>query len=542
MANLFLSSVVANGRSTKLIYGGGRGKIMVVALNKCITKSSSLSLNQFNVVGQFNCFHQSLNPSGLISRDHVRAFEEIFTQDDSSRKKGGEVLYSPDSIDLAFNADWTGQYRGSSELVLRPRTTQQVAKIVKYCYENNIAIVPQGGNTGLVGAGVPVDSTIEPRPQVILSTNLMNEIISFNEKSGTLVCQSGCILEQLNLFLNEKGYQMPLDLAAKGSCQIGGNIATGAGGIRFIRFGSLHSNLLGLECVLPDGSIMDNIKEIRKDNTGYHLSHLFIGSEGTLGIITKVSLQVAIKPKSINVALVAVDSFEKVQQLIFMAKKELGEILSAVEFVDKDSMKLVMKHHKDTLGSPPVEGEHPFYMVIETQGSSREHDEEKLNMFFAKALEEGVASDGSLAFDEKQYLYLWKFRELVSESLKKDGYVYKYDISIPLTKMYDIVLDMKERMKIFPQAKVFSFGHLGDENLHLNITSPTFDQNIKDTIEPYVYEWTSKHRGSISSEHGIGMLKKKYLHYSQCDVSINLMKSLKKTLDPKNIMNPHKIL
>jgi len=286
---------------------------------------------------------------------------------------------------------------------------------------------------------------------------------------------------------------------------------------------------------------MDNIKEIRKDNTGYHIIHNFIGSEGTLGVITKVSLQVPIKPKSVNVALLAVESFEKVQQLIHMAKKELGEILSAVEFVDEMSINLVKRIHKDTL-SQPVEGEHPFYMVIECQGSNKAHDEEKLNQFFAKAIEEEVASDGTLAFDEQQSQYLWKFRELVSESLRKEGYVYKYDISIPLSKMYDIVLDMKERMKVFPEAKVYSFGHLGDDNLHLNVTSPTFNQAIKDRIEPYVYEWTSKHRGSISAEHGIGVLKKKYLSYSQSQVSINVMRALKQTLDPKNIMNPHKVL
>ncbi|EFC42905.1 hypothetical protein NAEGRDRAFT_69307 [Naegleria gruberi] len=485
-------------------------------------------------------FHSN-NIALTLDRKHVDEIKRIFDEDTSTTKKGGEVLYNPNEIDMAFNHDWTGQFKGASELVLRPRTTEQVSKIVKYCNENNIVIIPQGGNTGLVGGGIPVNEQIEHRPQIILSTNLMNEIISFNDKSGKLICQSGCILEHLNHTLEEKGYQMPLDLAAKGSCQIGGNIATGAGGIRYVKFGSLHSNLLGLECVLPDGSIMDSIKEIRKDNTGYHLSHLFVGSEGTLGIITKVALQVPIKPKSVNVALISVESFEKVQELILMAKRELGEILSAVEFVDSDSMKLVMRLNHETL-QPPVEGEHPFYLVIETQGSSKEHDEEKLNDFFAKALEEGVATDGSLAFDEKQSQYLWKFRELVSESLKKDGYVYKYDISIPLAKMYDIVLDMKERMKVFPQAKVYSFGHLGDENLHLNIVSPKFEKQIKETIEPYVYEWTSKHRGSISAEHGIGVLKKNYLHYSQTNVALNLMKSIKKTLDPNNIMNPHKVL
>lgn len=332
---------------------------------------------------------------------------------------------------------------------------------------------------------------------------------------------------------------MPIDLAAKGSCQIGGNLATSAGGIRFIRYKSLHASILGMEVVLPDGTIVDALKNIRKDNTGYHLPHLFIGSEGTLGIITSVSMSVPPKPKSVNVAYLAIDSFENVQKVFRLAKHRLGEILSAFEFFDIACLDLVIQHQKVT---DPLESRHPFYIVLETHGSDATHDEEKLNKFFEEVTSLEYAQDGTLAFDETSAQSLWKMRETISESLRRDGgpRLFKYDISMPLPVMYEIIQDMRKRLG--DTARVFGFGHLGDDNLHLNIIIPEGDDKMLDLIEPFVYEWTQQHKGSISAEHGIGLMKKDYLEYSQTRESISLMKTIKNAIDPNGIMNPYKVV
>lgn len=317
-----------------------------------------------------------------------------------------------------------------------------------------IAIVPQGGNTSLVGGSVPVFD------EVILSTSLMNKIISFNETSGTLICQAGCVLENLNSFLNDYGYMMPLDLGAKGSCQIGGNIATAAGGLRFLRYKSLHANVLGLEVVCADGTIVDNVKQVRKDNTGYHLNQLFIGSEGTLGVITTVCLQVPVKPKSINVVLLGVTDFDSVKKMYLLARQRLGHIISAIEFFDQGSLDLVLQHVPDVVY--PLQEKYQMYVLIETHGNDPNFDETALNKFFEEVFEKGIAQDGTLAFDESKEKQLWKLREEISMAIKQAGGGYKYDISIPQEKMYEIVEIMKKRLEGEPDVKVVGFGHLGD--------------------------------------------------------------------------------
>ncbi|KAL0480498.1 D-2-hydroxyglutarate dehydrogenase, mitochondrial [Acrasis kona] len=430
-----------------------------------------------------------------------------------------------------YNTDWLGKYKGQSQLVLRPKNTQQISDILKHCNQRKLAVVPQAGNTGLVGGSVPVFD------EIVLSTNLMNQIKSFDDVSGTLVCQSGCILEQLNEKVMEHGYIMPLDLAAKGSCQIGGNLATSAGGIRYLRYKSLHANVLGMEFVLPDGTIVDTLKSIRKDNTGYHLPHLMIGSEGTLGIITAVSMSVPSKPKSVNVVYLAVDSFEKIQLIYRAAKLHLGEILSAFEFFDAKCRDLVVKHG----ANDPLDQPYSFYLVIETHGSEGSHDQDKLSKFFEHVLEEQHATDGTMSTDETQAKALWRMRESISECLRREGgtRLYKYDVSMPLPIMYKLVSDTKERLG--SEAQVFGFGHLGDDNLHLNIIIPENQLEMVDLIEPFVYEWTQQHNGSISAEHGVGMMKRDYLKFSQTEQSIQMMRLIKKAIDPNNIMNPYKM-
>ncbi|KAF9911679.1 hypothetical protein EC991_002797 [Linnemannia zychae] len=448
-----------------------------------------------------------------------------------------------DSEDLeAFNIDWLNKYRGQSQLVLKPSSTEQVSKILKYCNDHKLAVVPQGGNTGLVGGGVPVFD------EIIISMSNMNTIRSFDNVSGALVCDAGCILEVLDKYLEERGYLMPLDLGAKGSCHIGGNVSTNAGGLRLLRYGSLHGTVLGLEVVLPDGTVLDNLSTLRKDNTGYDLKQLFIGSEGTLGIVTGVSILAPKRPKAINVALLGLDTFDQVQAAFKRSKNELSEILSAFEFWDREAIKLV-KEHLVAGANDPLESLHNFYVLIETSGSNKDHDDEKLNSFLEGLMGDEVVQDGVVAQDTTQIQNLWAIREGIPEACSKAGAVYKYDISMPVPVLYQAVEDMRARLvqnnaigegKLF--TSVIGYGHVGDGNLHLNVAAQEFSAEGTNLIEPYVFEWTAGHSGSISAEHGLGASKNNHLHYSKSASMIELMKRFKNMIDPNGIMNPYKYL
>ena len=276
---------------------------------------------------------------------------------------------SADAVDdiEPFNSDWMRKYRGHSKLVLKPGSTEEVSKILKYCNDNMLAVVPQGGNTGLVGGSVPVFD------EIVINLQRMNNIRSFDEVSGIFVADAGVILGVADNFLAEKNHIFPLDLGAKGSCQIGGNVATNAGGLRLLRYGSLHGNVLGIEAVLPDGTVVDDLSKLRKNNTGYDIKQLFIGGEGTIGIITGISILCPQRSPAINVAYFGLESYEKCQEAFREAKNQLSEILSAFELMDGRSQKLV---NKATGKKMPLEGEYPFYCLIETSGSNTEHDSE----------------------------------------------------------------------------------------------------------------------------------------------------------------------
>ncbi|KAM7251072.1 hypothetical protein ACFE04_022955 [Oxalis oulophora] len=459
--------------------------------------------------------------------------------DDVDYFKGvlGENNVSQDDLEAA-NTDWMNKYRGSSKLLLRPKSTEQVSQILKYCNSRRLAVVPQGGNTGLVGGSVPVFD------EVIVNMGLMNNIIAFDKVSGILVCEAGCILENLITFLDNEGFIMPLDLGAKGSCQIGGNVSTNAGGLRLVRYGSLHGTVLGVEAVLANGEVLDILGTLRKDNTGYDLKHLFIGSEGSLGIITKVSILTPPKLSSVNLAFLACEDYVSCQRLLQEAKRRLGEILSAFEFLDEGSMNLVV-NHLDGVRNPFPSTMHKFYVLIETTGSDESYDKEKLEAFLLRSLEDGLVSDGVIAQDINQASSIWRIREGVPEALQKAGAVYKYDLSLPVEKLYDLVEEMRARLVFLisgDSAKTIGYGHLGDGNLHLNISAQQYDSNILAQIEPFVYEWTSKHRGSISAEHGLGLMKANKIYYSKSPETVQVMASIKKLLDPNGILNPYKVL
>lgn len=447
-----------------------------------------------------------------------------------------------------YNTDWLKMCKGNSKLALLPKSTQELSEILKYCYSRNLAVCPQGGNTGLVGGSVPVYD------ELIISTRLMNNIIDLNTESNILKCQSGCILQNLDEYVGKKAnLMMPLDLGAKGSCQIGGNVSTNAGGLRLLRYGSLKGTVLGLEVVLSDGKIINTMNtSLRKDNTGYDLNQLFIGSEGTLGFISGVSILCPQKPKSVNLILVACNgnSFKNVIDVFKMAKVELNEILSAFEFMDKDSMIAVSQNSKlenPFLGTNKELAENcEFYCLAETHGSNEEHDLKKIENFFAKLTNANLCADAIISENKSQFSFLWSLRERIAESLTKDGYNYKYDISLPQSKMYDLVQAIRKRFKENNAENEFKrcigYGHLGDGNLHLNVTSKIYNEKIFNLLEPFIFEWTKQHNGSISAEHGLGLKKRNYIYYSKSYESVQYMKKLKTIFDPKLLLNPYKTL
>lgn len=509
-------------------------------LRKSITRSN---------VARVRLYSSKVTPlTAETYADKVQWNSEFKKLDDEDIKFFSSVLNNANDViteeqDLLFyNEDWMRKYKGQSQLVLKPRTTEQVLEIIRYCNEKKLAVCPQGGNTGLVGGSVPVFD------EIVVSLANMNKIRSFDDVSGILKCDAGVILENADNYLAEQGYIFPLDLGAKGSCFVGGVVATNAGGLRLLRYGSLHGSVLGLEAVLPDGTIYNSMHSLRKDNTGYDLKQLLIGSEGTLGVITGVSILCPSRPQAFNVAFLAVSSYEAVQKVFVGARKELQEILSAFEFMDDKSQILTGRHLG--LEHPIESGQYPFYILIETSGSNKDHDDEKLETFLGNMMEEGLVDDGIIAQDETQLKNLWTWREAISEASTIGGGVYKYDVSIPLADLYSLVEDTSARLKEAgivdidddskPVVEAIGYGHVGDGNLHLNVCVREYSKEIEKLLEPFVYEWIQNKKGSISAEHGLGFQKRNYIGYSKSDVEVQMIKDLKKHYDPNGIMNPYK--
>ena len=316
-----------------------------------------------------------------------------------------------------------------------------------------------------------------------------------------------------------------------------------AGGLRLVRYGSLHGSVLGVEVVTATGAVLDLQSTLRKDNTGYDLKQLFIGAEGTLGVITKVNLLTPRQPTSVQVALLGLDSFASVLRTMTAARSALSDILSAIEFLDRPSMDLVVKHIQGS--RDPLEAPYPFYMLIETSGTNAVHDADKLSAFLEKEMEgEGGVKDGVIAQDDSQQKALWVLRETITDALGREGVVYKYDLSVPVTYFYDMVEEMRERLRPLERQGlgVVGYGHLGDSNLHLNIHTKGYDKEVFGMIEPWLFEKVKAVRGSISAEHGLGQSKAKYIHYSKSDEAVEMMRKIKDMMDPNGVLNPYKLL
>ena len=365
------------------------------------------------------------------------------------------------------------------------------------------------------------------------------------------MCEAGCVLEALEHELNVQGMTVPLDLGAKGKCQIGGNVSTNAGGLRLLKHGSLHGSVLGLEVVTADGTVLDLLRTLRKDNTGYDLKQLFIGAEGTLGIVTKVAMLAPKMPKSVDVCVVAAPSFAAAVAALGEAKTYLGDVLHAFEFFDRASLELVLKTLKGARDPMPMHSA-PFYVVTETAvfgDGNGKAERKRLDAWVQSLKKKGIAIDGVVSEDAKHASALWNLRERISVALKHAGAVYKYDLSLPTGEMYDLVVDVRARLGQYrgpidvSNVRVLGYGHLGDGNLHLNVSSPDgYHAELEKIIEPFVYTWTADRRGSVSAEHGVGAMKPSELRHSKDEASIEAMRRIKDVFDPRGILNPYKVL
>ncbi|PJZ26851.1 FAD-binding oxidoreductase [Leptospira hartskeerlii] len=438
---------------------------------------------------------------------------------------------------LSFGMDRTKVYVPDYEILTFPKNTQEVSEIVKFAFENDIKIVPSGGRTGYAGGAVAKSG------EIVVSLTKMDQVLDFDPFFGSITVQAGMITKNLHKETEERGFYFPVDFAATGSSHIGGNIATNAGGVRVVHYGLIRDWVLGLKVVTGTGEILEFNGEILKNNTGYDLKHLFIGSEGTLGIITECTLKLTKKPADNRILFTAVPDFPSILEL-FKETHNMSLPILAFEFLTKYCLDKVMDH----LNVPdPFPEASPYYVLMEFE-ITEESDDEKLFSFLETIMEKGYVSDGSLAQNSRQAETFWKYREGISESISIDYTVHKNDISLPLRNMNPFLEDMQSLLSSkYPGFEIALFGHIGDGNLHLNIVKPKdlsdaefFSQCKK--VDPSMFELLQKHHGSISAEHGIGLLKKDFLHFSRSSAEIEVMRMIKKALDPKNLLNPGKIL
>jgi FAD/FMN-containing dehydrogenase len=433
-------------------------------------------------------------------------------------------------------------YHGATRLLVRPASTQEVAAVVRICAEAQLPIVPQGGNTGLVGGQVPP----EDGDNIILSLGRMNRIRAIDAANFTMTVEAGCILAQVQQAAAEADRLFPLSLGAEGSCQIGGNLSTNAGGIAVLRYGNMRELALGLEVVLPDGEVWDGLRGLRKDNTGYDLKQLFIGGEGTLGVITAATLKLFPKPREVETAFLALHRIEDVMALFARARAATADQLTAFELIPRAGLDLALRHLPGIVD--PLDARHPWYALIELSSSESESGiRALLERLLEEALEEGLIADGVISASGAQARELWKIREGIVEAQLYSGSI-KHDVSVPVSKVAEFVVRASDAVEArLPGIRPIAFGHVGDGNIHFNLTQPEgYDkaaylarwQEFSDLVHDIVREL----RGSISAEHGVGRLKVEEIEHYKSPVEIELMRRLKRALDPLGIMNPGKVV
>ncbi len=443
-----------------------------------------------------------------------------------------------------YVVDWRGVYRGVAAAVARPANTAQVAAVMQLCAETDTPLVPQGGNTGMCGASVPNAGGNE----VVLSLARMNRILDVDPLNNTLTAEAGCVLANIRQAAADVERLFPLSLGAEGSCQIGGNLSTNAGGVNVLRYGNTRDLVLGLEVVLPDGRIWNGLRGLRKDNTGYDLKHLFIGAEGTLGIITAATLKLFPRPTAGATAWIAVRTPEAALQLLALMRRHCNDRMTAFELISRHSLELVWRHVPGT--RDPIATPHPWYVLTELADAG---DEQALRADLEHALEaalsENLVIDVVIAENRTQAQALWHMRESIPEGARQEPVmVYRHDIAVAVGRIPEFIREAQAALEArFPGVRLICFGHLGDGNLHYNAYLPerlrtdAAAREAHDVTET-VYDIVQRYGGSFSAEHGIGLSKVAELARYKSAVELDLMRTIKRALDPQGLMNPGKVL
>jgi FAD/FMN-containing dehydrogenase len=454
----------------------------------------------------------------------------------------GAYLTAPEDMS-PYLTDRRGLFAARTALVARPGSTEQVCEVVKICAETGVGIVPQGGNTGLVGGSVPDDSGAE----LLLSLSRMNAVREVDRLNSTATVEAGCILADVQRVAEEAGLLFPLSLAAEGSCQIGGNLATNAGGTAVLRYGNARDLVLGLEVVTASGEVWNGLRRLRKDNTGYDLKQLFLGSEGTLGVITAAVVKLFPRPKQVHAAFLALSSVDAATDLLMSCYEAVGEALSTFEYLDHTSVELPLRYVPDT--RRPLAKTYDHYVFLEI-GSTREDDDlsERLETILEAGYESGEILDATIAQTGAQRDALWRLREAIPEATRTAGAGIKHDVSVPVSRVPEFLQSAGEIVRrLHPDALIVSFGHLGDGNIHYNLTQPD-GVSVEDFLAPEaalreaIYELVASLDGSFSAEHGIGRLKRDALERYRAGTEIEMMRALKRALDPDNILNPGRVV
>ena len=416
-----------------------------------------------------------------------------------------------------------------------PATTAEVSSVMALCNENGISVVPQGGLTGLTGGAVPVADGLA------LSLHRMRGIEEFDGQAGTLEVLAGKTLQEAQDYAEQQGFLLALDLGGRGSCQIGGNVSTNAGGNRVIRYGMTREQVLGLEAVLADGTVIDARNKLLKNNAGFDLKHMFIGSEGTLGIITRVTLRLHALPRSQSVALCGCACFDDTIKLLRAADRALGSNLTAFEAMWQEFHDLALDVMPGTRRA--FSENYPLYVLIETRGGDQNRDQEALEEFLNQATTDGLINDAVVSRSSADVAKIWAMRDASGEIARSLEKFANLDVSIPIGKREDFIGRVREALSSrWPQSKGVYFGHIGDSNLHVLFGSPDFPDDGKKQVDALVYDLVREAGGSISAEHGIGRVKRDYLGYSRTAAEIETMRTLKRALDPNGILNPGAVI
>lgn len=453
--------------------------------------------------------------------------------------------FSRDPADMEpWLTDWRGRYRGAASALLSPASVEEVGAIVSRCAAAGVALVPQGGNTSMVGGATPD----QEGGALLLSLRRMNRIRSLSADDNVLVAEAGVILSEVHAAAADVGRRFPLSLGAKGSATIGGLVSTNAGGTQVLRFGSMRALVLGIEAVLPDGSLYKGLSALRKDNRGYDLRQLLIGAEGTLGLVTAASLRLVAAPGSRTVAWVGLAGPGDALRLLRFLESRLGEAVESFELVPDDALRLVLRHIPGT--RPPLQSAQPWHVLIEaTAPADTPQASDSLGTALADALETGLAADALIAASEAQAEALWRLRDMISEAERLEGPALKHDISVAVSAMPGFMEQARAAVEArYPGSRVIAFGHLGDGNVHFNVQAPVQgDQQawLADRgpeVSAFVYDLVTDAAGSISAEHGIGQMKLADYLRTVPPVQLAAQRAIKRALDPAGIMNPGKLL